>query len=106
MICIWSSHPRFLPNIVVHWRTVSCAAAGAYFGSLLSFYWLFPGVVIGALFSILSATKLAVISDAVFLDREIRVSPGRFNLFSAVSPPPDSPLPMNKNHPGRPKWSL
>ena len=57
--CIWSSHPKFLPNIVVHWPTVSCAALGAYFGSLLSLYWLFPGVMIGALLSIFVGNRIS-----------------------------------------------
>jgi len=60
--CIWSSHPRFWLNIGVHWPVFLSATLGAYCGSLLSLYALFPGVLIGAVFSILIGNRISTYS--------------------------------------------
>jgi hypothetical protein len=56
--CIWSSQPNFWRNIAVHWPIVLSAMLGAYCGGRLSIYGFLPGIIFGALLSILMVHRM------------------------------------------------
>jgi uncharacterized protein YycO len=56
--CIWSSQPNFWLNIAVHWPIVLSAMLGAYCGNRISIYGFLPGILFGALFSILIVNRM------------------------------------------------